>query len=77
VTRQPITKRQQELIDFMRAYKLKHGQMPILADMGQALNICTSAAHRLVTLLVDKGVLKKIPGSPRNIAIVEDLTNAS
>lgn len=65
-----MTPRQQEIMDFIRAFRREHGHSPILKEIAEGLNppVTTTAVNRHVTELIEKGRLRKTEaGKSRNL----------
>lgn len=68
----PITKRQKEVLDFIKEFIGDNGYPPILEEMCEALDLsAVSTAHQHVRALIDKGHLKKEGNLARAIEINE------
>jgi len=68
-----LTKRQKQVLDFIRTFKLKKGFSPSLEEIERYLHLSSvSTAHYHVKSLEDQGYLKKTENSPRSIEVFED-----
>jgi repressor LexA len=68
----PLTERQGQVLEYVRAHVRRHGRPPSLVEIGSALAIrSTNGVHRLVTALVQKGYLTRTPLQARGIALVD------
>ncbi|MBI3305648.1 transcriptional repressor LexA [Candidatus Nomurabacteria bacterium] len=68
-----LTKRQKQVLDFIRTFKLKKGFSPSLEEIEKYLRLSSvSTAHYHVKSLEDQGYLKKTENSPRSIEVFED-----
>ncbi|PIR02465.1 MAG: hypothetical protein CO031_01695 [Candidatus Nealsonbacteria bacterium CG_4_9_14_0_2_um_filter_37_38] len=65
-----LTKRQKQILDYIRDYIKKNGYSPSLEEMGKRFKLSSVATvHQHVTTLRGKGYLKKIKNQPRSIEI--------
>lgn len=70
---QPLTKRQKELLDFIRRFSSKHGFSPTYEEMASALGVSSlSTIHDHLEQLVKKWFIKIYRGSVRGIEIIKD-----
>lgn len=68
-----LTKRQKQVLDFIRTFKEKKGYSPSLEEIEKYLRLSSvSTAHYHVKSLEDQGYLKKTENSPRSIEVFED-----
>ena len=76
VNRYGLTKKQKELLDFLRE---QEGEVsPSFDEMREALGLASkSGIHRLVKGLEDRGYVNRIPNRKRTIRLVWDRDNAS
>lgn len=64
-----LTKRQAELLSFIEG-RLEEGSCPSFEEMREAAGLASkSGVHRLVTALVERGHLVRLPGRARALAI--------
>ncbi len=67
-----LTKRQQEIFDFIRRYSAKHGYPPTVRDIGQAIGLTSSSTvHAHLANLEKIGLLKRDPSKPRAIEVLK------
>jgi repressor LexA len=67
-----LTGRQREVLDVVRGFIGKHGYSPSLEEIGAALGLSSVATvHKHVTLLVDKGYVKRTWNQNRSIELTE------
>ncbi len=76
-----LTKRQQEIFDFIKRYSAKHGYPPTVRDIGKAVGLASSSTvHAHLANLERLGLLRRDPAKPRAIEMLdrvrEDLTGA-
>lgn len=65
-----LTRRQQQVLDFIVRYKAEHGVTPTRAEIAQALGFCTAnTAQFHVQALIRKAYLTLVPGQSRNIRL--------
>src|SRR5688500_7760394 len=68
-----LTKRQQEIFDFVRRYVGEHGYPPTVRDIGKAIGLTSSSTvHAHLANLERLGVLKRDPTKPRAIEVLKD-----
>jgi repressor LexA len=68
-----LTKRQQEIFDFIKRYSAKHGYPPTVRDIGKAIGLGSpSTVHAHLHNLEKLGVLKRDPSKPRAIEFVRE-----
>jgi repressor LexA len=68
-----LTKRQQEIFDFIKRYSAKHGYPPTVRDIGKAIGLTSSSTvHAHLANLEKLGVLKRDPTKPRAIEVMVD-----
>ena len=67
-----MTKRQKELLDFIRKYVKKHEMSPTYREMVKALNSkSVSNIGRMLDALAEEGkITRRIPAKPRSIKIL-------
>jgi repressor LexA len=68
-----LTKRQQEIFDFIRRYSAQHGYPPTVRDIGQAIGLTSSSTvHAHLSNLERLGVLRRDPTKPRALEVLVD-----
>ena len=68
-----LTKRQQEIFDFVRKYVSEHGYPPTVRDIGKAIGLTSSSTvHAHLANLEKLGVLRRDPTKPRAIEVLMD-----
>jgi len=68
-----ITKRQKQVLDFIKSYKTKHGFAPSLEEIKKHLKLSSvSTAHHHVRALEDLGLLRKEENQPRAIDVYDE-----
>lgn len=68
-----LTKRQQEILDFVRSHVGEHGYPPTVRDIGQAIGLASSSTvHAHLANLEKLGVLRRDPTKPRAIEVLKD-----
>ena len=68
-----LTKRQQEIFDFIRRYSDKHGYPPTVRDIGRAIGLTSSSTvHAHLANLEKIGLLRRDPTKPRAIEVLVD-----
>jgi repressor LexA len=67
-----LTKRQQEIFDFIRKYSAKYGYPPTVRDIGKAVGLASSSTvHAHLSNLEKVGLLRRDPSKPRAIELLE------
>src|ERR1044072_4506427 len=68
-----LTKRQQEIFDFIKSYSSQHGYPPTVRDIGRAIGLTSSSTvHAHLANLEKLGLLKRDPTQPRAIEVLVD-----
>ena len=72
-----LTKRQQEIFDYVRQYAGEHGYPPTVRDIGKAIGLTSSSTvHAHLANLEKLGLLKRDPTKPRAIEVLVDKAKA-
>ena len=72
-----LTKRQQEIFDFIKRYVGEHGYPPTVRDIGKAIGLTSSSTvHAHLANLEKLGVLRRDPTKPRAIEVLVDKAKA-
>src|SRR4051812_41368989 len=72
-----LTKRQQEIFDFIKRYSAKHGYPPTVRDIGKAIGLTSSSTvHAHLSNLEKVGLLRRDPSKPRAIEVLVDKAKA-
>ena len=73
-----LTKRQQEIFDFVKRYGSKHGYPPTVRDIGKAIGLTSSSTvHAHLANLEKLGLLRRDPTKPRAIEVLVDKAKAA
>jgi repressor LexA len=68
-----LTKRQQEIFDFIRQYSGRHGYPPTVRDIGKAIGLTSSSTvHAHLANLEKLGLLRRDPTKPRALELLGD-----
>jgi repressor LexA len=68
-----LTKRQQEIFDFVKRYAGEHGYPPTVRDIGKAIGLTSSSTvHAHLANLEKIGLLRRDPSKPRAIELLFD-----
>jgi repressor LexA len=68
-----LTKRQQEIFDYVRSYVGDHGYPPTVRDIGKAIGLTSSSTvHAHLANLEKLGLLRRDPTKPRAIEVLKD-----
>ena len=66
-----LTKRQQEIFDYIKRYSAKHGYPPTVRDIGKAIGLTSSSTvHAHLSNLEKIGLLRRDPSKPRAIELL-------
>jgi repressor LexA len=72
-----LTKRQQEIYDFIRKYSAKYGYPPTVRDIGKAVGLASSSTvHAHLANLEKAGVLRRDPTKPRALELLDRAADA-
>ena len=72
-----LTKRQQEIFDFIKTYSSDHGYPPTVRDIGKAIGLTSSSTvHAHLSNLEKQGVLRRDPTKPRAMEILDKAKKA-
>lgn len=67
-----LTKRQQEIFDFIKRYSAEHGYPPTVRDIGKAVGLASSSTvHAHLANLEKLGLLRRDPTKPRAIELLD------
>ena len=68
-----LTKRQQEIFDYVKRYGAEHGYPPTVRDIGKAIGLASSSTvHAHLANLEKLGLLRRDPTKPRAIELLLD-----
>jgi hypothetical protein len=70
--RRKYTKQQGQYLAFIYYYMKTNGYAPSEADMQRYFRVSPPSVHQMVTILVERGFIKKIPGQARSISLLVD-----
>ncbi len=66
-----LTKRQQEIFDFIKRYAAEHGYPPTVRDIGKAIGLTSSSTvHAHLANLEKAGLLRRDPTKPRALEVL-------
>src|SRR4028119_2306775 len=72
-----LTKRQQEIFEFIKRYSAGHGYPPTVRDIGKAVGLASSSTvHAHLANLEKLGLLRRDPTKPRAIELLDRSTEA-
>src|SRR6202044_2494029 len=72
VDRMDLTKRQQEIFDFIKRYSAKYGYPPTVRDIGKAVGLASSSTvHAHLANFEKIGLLRRDPSKPRAIELLD------
>ncbi len=67
-----LTKRQQEILDFIRGHTESHGYPPTVRDIGKAVGLASSSTvHAHLANLERIGLLRRDPSKPRALELLD------
>ena len=67
-----LTKRQQEIFDFIKKYSAKYGYPPTVRDIGKAVGLASSSTvHAHLANLEKVGMLRRDPSKPRALELLD------
>ena len=67
-----LTKRQQEIFDFIKRYSARYGYPPTVRDIGKAVGLASSSTvHAHLANLEKLGLLRRDPTKPRAIELLD------
>jgi repressor LexA len=70
-----LTKRQQEILDFLRSFTAENGYPPSVREIGEAVGLSSSSTvHSHLIALESKGYIHRDASSARALVIVDQLT---
>ena len=73
-----LTKRQQEIFEFIKRYSERHGYPPTVRDIGKAIGLTSSSTvHAHLSNLEKVGMLRRDPTKPRAIEVLVDKAKAA
>ncbi|MGH3101951.1 MAG: transcriptional repressor LexA, partial [Thermoleophilia bacterium] len=73
-----LTKRQQEIFDFIKKYSAKYGYPPTVRDIGKAVGLASSSTvHAHLANLEKIGLLRRDPSKPRAIELLDKAVDAA
>jgi repressor LexA len=65
-----LSKRQQEVYDFINQYHAENGFSPSMADIADGLDLANSTIATYIDNLKKKGRVTSMPGVPRSLKVV-------
>jgi repressor LexA len=73
-----LTKRQQEIFEFIKKYSARTGYPPTVRDIGKAVGLASSSTvHAHLANLEKLGVLRRDPSKPRAIELLDKAVDAA
>jgi repressor LexA len=67
-----LTKRQQEIFDFIKRYAAEHGYPPTVRDIGKAVGLASSSTvHAHLANLERLGMIRRDPSKPRALELLD------
>jgi repressor LexA len=68
-----LTKRQQEIFEYIKRYSAKHGYPPTVRDIGKAIGLTSSSTvHAHLSNLEKLGLVRRDPTKPRALELLVD-----
>ena len=72
-----LTKRQQEIFDFIKSYSASYGYPPTVRDIGKAVGLASSSTvHAHLANLEKAGLLRRDPSKPRALEMLDKAADA-
>src|SRR6478609_9516243 len=72
-----LTKRQQEIFDFIKQYSAENGYPPTVRDIGKAVGLASSSTvHAHLANLEKLGMLRRDPTKPRALELLDRASSA-
>lgn len=72
-----LTKRQQEIYEFIQSYSAEHGYPPTVRDIGKAVGLASSSTvHAHLANLEKLGLIRRDPTKPRALELLDRATEA-
>ena len=72
-----LTKRQQEIFDFIKRHSAKYGYPPTVRDIGKAVGLASSSTvHAHLANLEKAGLLRRDPSKPRALELLDKAADA-
>src|ERR671932_997513 len=72
-----LTKRQQEIFEFIKRYSAKYGYPPTVRDIGKAVGLASSSTvHAHLANLEKAGLLRRDPSKPRALELLDKAADA-
>jgi repressor LexA len=73
-----LTKRQQEIIDYIEEYGAQHGYPPTVRDIGKAVGLASSSTvHQHLANLEQLGLLRRDPAKPRALELLSRMVHGA
>jgi repressor LexA len=73
-----LTKRQQEIFDFIKKYSARYGYPPTVRDIGKAVGLASSSTvHAHLANLEKVGIIRRDPTKPRAIELLDKAVGAA
>ncbi len=72
--RKPLTKKQETVLEYISYHLHNFGYPPTVREIGRAFGISEKAAHDYLNAIEKKGYIRRAPGKPRAIEILDDVT---
>jgi repressor LexA len=67
-----LTKRQQEIFDFIKRYSARYGYPPTVRDIGKAVGLASSSTvHQHLSNLERLGLIRRDPSKPRALELLD------
>ena len=73
-SQKPLTKRQEEVLSFLRLFTIKNGYPPSVREIGAAVGLSSSSTvHAHLQALENKGLIKRDASAARALVILADM----
>lgn len=67
-----ITDVEKEYLEFIELYTVSHGYPPSIREIAKSLYVSVTTAHRHLSTLVDKDILRFSPRTARSYTIIKE-----
>ncbi|MEU4558582.1 MarR family transcriptional regulator [Actinoplanes sp. NPDC023936] len=69
-----LTPTQRQILEFIRGFFAVHRYPPTIREIGDGVHLSPSAIHYQVGQLLEKGWIRRVPGLPRTIEVLDPAT---
>jgi repressor LexA len=73
-----VTRRQKQILDYLRAYIAEHGVAPTLEEIGEHLDLASLATvHKHLSRLQEKGLVRRLKRQSRALEVTPEKANGN